>query len=484
MKKKKQRGSPLKFVFATSVITFAVVWSALSVWLAVNSPLSDAATATVTGLDKFGVSSGGNIQYKSASELAKELDTYVDLGARWIRFDIAWTDIQADGPSSYNWTKYDAVISAAKARGLKILGTISYTPAWARPAGCNNDDKCAPANASDYGNFAGAVASRYSSQGVHYWEIWNEPNITTFWLPQPDANAYTQILKAGHDAIKSADPNAVVVSGGLSPAASNGTNIAPPDFLTQMYSAGAGGYFDALGHHPYCFAGTFDCPATYASWSSWSQMSATPNNLRDLMAANGDSGKPIWMTEFGAPTGGGSAAVSEAQQVTFVQNAYDLAAQYSWAGPLFWYSYQDIGTDANSVESWFGLLRPDSSQKPAYSTYKTLTHPVAQDNSGGGNSGATTTGGSGSETSQTSDKTTTGDASSSADDDDEITSQTVDKNGVKFTSQAPVQMVVSSLKIAASKSSSNRLAVSMTVATIVAGVAWFIVRHRMPPWMR
>jgi hypothetical protein len=66
-----------------------------------------------------------------------------------------------------------------------------------------------------------------------------------------------------------------------------------------MYANGAKGSFDALGYHAYSFR---ELPDTYGS--GWSQMAQTSPSPRSMMIRNGDGNKPIWVTEFGAPSGG------------------------------------------------------------------------------------------------------------------------------------------------------------------------------------
>src|SRR5947207_2526952 len=81
-----------------------------------------------------------------------------------------------------------------------------------------------------------------------------------------------------------------------------------------MYANGAAGSFDAVGWHPY----NYPYGLGYANWSAWSQMSETSPSARSLMTANGDGGKQIWATEFGAPTGSASNEESEAAQAQLV----------------------------------------------------------------------------------------------------------------------------------------------------------------------
>lgn len=334
---------------------------------------ADSPGPAVTGADRFGIAAGCCIQWLSPMELARELDDYKALGVRWLRFDMAWNAVQDGGPDSYNWTPYDRLVRAANSRGIRLLGMIGYTPAWARPADCRNDDKCAPANVDDFAFFAGQAARRYRPLGLHAWEIWNEENGSIFWKPAPDPAVYARMLKASYTAIKQNDADAWVVTGGLSPNKTDGQAYSPVDYLQAVYQHGAKGAFDAVGAHPYCWAGSFDCPNQDATWSAWSQMARTRTSLRSIMITNGDQSKRIWGTEYGAPTAGGREAVGEDRQANQLVNGYRQFSSQSWTGPLFWYSYQDACPDDGDTECHFGLVRRDGSPKPAHAAYRRLT---------------------------------------------------------------------------------------------------------------
>jgi len=150
---------------------------------------------------KVGFSYGETLSGLSPAALAAELDDSAALGARWIRADLAWDDVQPLSATSYDWSRFDRIVAAATARQLTVLPIISYTPAWARPAGCTTD-KCAPARPAKFAAFARAAALRYSPQGVHTWEIWNEPNISFFWQPAADPAAYARLVEPTAAAIR------------------------------------------------------------------------------------------------------------------------------------------------------------------------------------------------------------------------------------------------------------------------------------------
>ena len=320
--------------------------------------------ATLPGTAGF--AGGGAMHRLGRKTLRRELDAMTKAGGRWLRFDINWNVVQCGGPRSWNWAPFDRVVAGARARGIEVLALITYTPPWARPPGTTG--RYAPDPAL-YAAFARAVARRYAPRGVHAYEIWNEPNVPSFWQPAPDPAAYARLLQAAYPAIKAADPRATVVTGGTAPAATDGRSYAPIDFVRAMYAAGAHGSFDALGHHPYTFPAF---PRVERPWSAWYQMFGSTPSLRSTMIDNGDGDKKIWATEYGAPTDGpaGSHAVSEGTQATMVTDAYARFRTYDWAGPLMWYSQRDRGTAITTRENHFGILRKDFSAKPGFSRFR------------------------------------------------------------------------------------------------------------------
>ncbi|HVE68775.1 MAG TPA: cellulase family glycosylhydrolase [Solirubrobacteraceae bacterium] len=314
----------------------------------------------------FGVSVGGGFQNQDPVTLARDLDAMRAMGARWLRLDINWAQIQDRGPDVYDWTIIDRVVQGATARGMRVLGTLNYTPTWARPPGTAPGHPPPP---GPFAQFAATAVRHYAALGVHAYEVWNEPNLAPYWTPRANPAAYAEVLKAAYPAIKAADPSATVVSGGMAPAGTAGNDLSPVDFLAGLYAAGAGRAFDAVGHHPYTWPAY---PGDPELWSPWYQMYGTRPNLRSVMAANGDRAKRIWATEYGAPTNGvDGSRVTEPEQAAMLRKAYRLFARYEWGGPLFWYAHRDLGAPGSpSRESFFGLLRHDFSPKESYAAFR------------------------------------------------------------------------------------------------------------------
>ena len=308
--------------------------------------------------------------WEPAAELARDFDAIRATGAKWVRFDVMWSVIQGDGRDSWDWSTADRAIQAARARGLSVLATLTNTPGWARAAGATSD-KFAPVDPADFARFAAAAVARYAPQGVHAYEIWNEPNVG-FWAPKPDPVAYTTLLKVAYPAIHGADPSATVVTGGTAPVgprldwvSSGATEMSAWHFTQAIYAAGAAGSFDALGYHPYSLPGG---PLVTGEWAPFAQTA----NLHTLMAQNGDGAKAIWGTEVGAPTGTEWFAVDEATQANWAQDYATLWRSWSFAGPLFYYSLRDRSNNAAASEDQFGLMRPDYTPKAAYTALANL----------------------------------------------------------------------------------------------------------------
>jgi polysaccharide biosynthesis protein PslG len=307
----------------------------------------------------FGVASGSAILYFGANELGKYLDGVAAAGISIVRTDFSWPVVQPAGPNQYDWSALDRIVNAAAARSLGVVGILDYTPAWARPSGTMQFDP--PSDPATFARFCAAAAARYRGRVATY-EVWNEPNQSYFWRPEPNPAAYAALLRAAYPAIKAADSSALVLGGATTGgwSGTSGSKLDPVVFLERVYAAGGGGYFDAWSHHPY----TFDLG--YSPSSAWSKMVDTSPSIRSTMAAHGDAAKQLWATEFGASTTdvGGSA------QARLAKDAVAKWLTYSWGGPLCWYSYRDTGKKRSDSEQNFVLVRYDWSAKPALQAYR------------------------------------------------------------------------------------------------------------------
>src|ERR1700737_1036085 len=201
------------FLVATAIACTALIGCSAVTDGAIKSSVNSTSALTSAGPLRIGMAYGDPLTWLSDQELAATLTDTVALGAKWIRVDLSWDDIQPDSANAYKWERFDRVANAAHKRGLTLLPIVAYTPPWARPAGCFTD-KCAPANADQFATFAGEAASRY--QSITTWEIWNEENSQRFWQPQPDPAAYANVLALTTASVRKSNPAAKIFIGGLS----------------------------------------------------------------------------------------------------------------------------------------------------------------------------------------------------------------------------------------------------------------------------
>ncbi len=291
------------------------------------------------------------------------LDAVAASGSGWVRLGVGWCSLEEAGPglvSEWYQGRLDATVAEAARRGLRVLVTVACTPGWLSGS---DDLKVLPTDVGQYERVVRYLAARYAGR-VAAWEIWNEPDCVTGTCPEGDPAAYVGVLRAGYAGVKAGDPQATVVSGGIS-----GANA---EWIGRMYAAGGGGWFDALGIHPY------QGPAAEPPEAPPAEHPYRITNVervREVMTAHGDGGKPIWFTEFGWTTGAGegwSAGVDELTQADYLRRAITMVQQrYGYVTHAFVFTIRDRD-DWSLYENNFGLVRLDGTPKAALAALRTV----------------------------------------------------------------------------------------------------------------
>ena len=332
-------------------------------------PTAPAGAATPAYLSSpIALSAGVALNHKAANLPIADIDQAFDAVAtakgKLVRIEINWASVEATRGID-DWTKVDRLVDAAHRHGLTAIGLVSFTPAWARPAGTGQATP--PTDPATYASFLARAALRYGGQGLKVWEIWNEPNIAQFWRPAPNPVAYAALLRAAYNSLKQVQPGAVVLHGGMSPqiGTADGTMVAQTTFLARVYAAGGGPYFDAVAMHPYCYCPEPMDPAT----SKWNAFYNLPR-LYQVMVDNGNAWKAVWITEIGQPTTG-HMSLTEAQQAHVVEVVYRQMKQWTWLRAVLWYTAKESEWRSDGTRDW-GLLRSDWSVKPALTSYRTV----------------------------------------------------------------------------------------------------------------
>jgi hypothetical protein len=321
------------------------------------------------------------------------MEMIANAGFHWIRQEFPWEDIEIHGrgdfvdrrhdPPRSAWEKYDQIVNLAETYHIEIIARLSNPPAWSRAAGDAEGAFAPPDDLNDYGDFVASVVQRYKGR-IHYYQIWNEPNIYPEWGEHPvNAAQYAQLLKVGYTRAKAVDPDVVIIAGAL--AATIELDRYPHGltdalFLQQLYDAGAGPYFDVLAMQGYgLWSGPFDrrMQPRVINFSR-------PLYIRDVMVRNGDASKPIWLSEMAwnaLPTGSSLppayGQVTEAQQARYAVLAYQrLQSEWPWLGVAnYWFLKQaDDRERGTNPQYYFRLLEPDFTPLPAYDALSDAAH--------------------------------------------------------------------------------------------------------------
>jgi GH35 family endo-1,4-beta-xylanase len=276
----------------------------------------------------------------------------------------SWLEIEPTR-EEWHWEYPDFVVRAAEHYGLDLIVRLDGLPAWAAEEAAAGQ---ADSLSDDYAVFAGTVAQRYRGQ-IRGYIVWNEPNLAREWGGRPpDPAAYTDLLRQAYEAIKAADAEATIVSAGL--ASTNHQDDEAMDdrlFLEDMYQAGAGAYFDALGAHPYGFAYPPDDPRGAHDGLNLARLL----DLRAIMETHGDGDEPIWVTELGWTTAGvgeGSwLTVTPQQQADYLTGAWHraLTDEMAWL-QVFTVWNLSQGLPPTDEMAGYSLLDESGEPKPAY----------------------------------------------------------------------------------------------------------------------
>ncbi len=278
-----------------------------------------------------------------------------------LRDDLAWEHIE---PKAKQYRIPDAVekfVHTANQYGMKPLIVTGYNNNRAYPGKFSKAFPTTPEMWEAYGD-AVAFAVKHFGPRVEEWELWNEPNAAH------PVNDYLPMLKVVYPKIKAVRPEAIVISCG-----GGGAGGGPGGAMIQPI-AGAGGieFQDGFSIHPYMAPHNPD----FGYRADGSPIPAVnipvfTKHLRTFAERNPkQSGAKLkfYITELGWPTEYESLRelpVTEMAQAAYLARTF-LLNRANGNQPLYWYDFQNDGTDPMEKEHNFGLINLDFSPKPAY----------------------------------------------------------------------------------------------------------------------
>lgn len=242
-----------------------------------------------------------------AARVEREAARIAEAGIFWER-----TLEAMGGPFAWEWVerrrgKYDFELAdervrACAARGIRIVAMLHPNTPWDQPWPPSPTLEF-PNDVEAYRNYVRSTVERYDGDGrddmpglpagygVRHWEVWNEPEFRL----EGGAAGYVRLLRETREAILSADPEAIVLSGGAAPfwhmtpqgKLAGGEHLLR--FWDEVLERGAGDAIDVFNVHDWVGPELRPVADTLRAW-------------RELLARHGLE-RPIWITEFGSYEG-------------------------------------------------------------------------------------------------------------------------------------------------------------------------------------
>jgi polysaccharide biosynthesis protein PslG len=315
---------------------------------------TETAKAPTRGSDFVGIYAD-DVYFGDAAYRRKAFAEQHDNGVELIRQPFLQSDFAKDP------RRFDDFVGAAADAGIRVLPVLlgAQSKGGMKP----------PSDPARFAGWAALVVQRYGPDGTFWkgrarklpitsWQIWNEPNISAWWAPKPDAAAYADLLNQTGAAIHKVDPDAEVVAAGLP---TSHLGIAAPDFLASAIKAGA--KFDTAAVHPY--AATPD---------------AVIERVKEIERVV--SGKKVWVTEVGWGTGGkpGPLTVTPEQQAAYVKDTLTGLRDLGVRGAVI-FQWRDPKPFPGRREIWpyfAGLHDAGGTAKPSLTAFREASGALAR----------------------------------------------------------------------------------------------------------
>jgi hypothetical protein len=280
-------------------------------------------------------------------------------GAGTVRTVFRWSEMQSSENGPIDFASTDRIVAQAAANRLEVLPVVLGTPGWAKKY--PDREGSPPADPEQPASFLAQLASRYGLDGsfwpdhpeleerpVTYWQVWNEPEISSYWDEPRFAVGYSRLVRASHRALKQADPHARLVLAGAV-----GSSWKT---LERLYRRGIKGYFDVAAIHTYT--------------GSPDEVAEIVRRTREVLRSHGEPRKPLWITELSWPASKGRMRAPKGLRRVVTDDrgaARRLTRAYRYfahprkrghrVGRVYWYTWASSYRGHDDVFDYAGLLR-------------------------------------------------------------------------------------------------------------------------------
>lgn len=250
---------------------------------------------------------------------------------------------------------YAAPIDAAIAAGIPVLVVVYGS--WDQTLDPRDDFIGGGVNKRNTAAWAGDVVGTYYPQGVRWFEIMSEPDMTNW-----TAAAYATFYADAAVVIKAYASDAKVITGGISKGDNQVPNQTPVMYaqaiVDELNGRSRPDLIDAFAVHPYDAVGLNSTTSMWHYTFPYGDRSAG-STVREILNANGYSSVPIIATEYGNNN------TNELQQATDLGQKLDKVAG-GWLSAGYVYKMRHEGRDPN-----MSLLNLNGTRRAAWNTFHT-----------------------------------------------------------------------------------------------------------------
>jgi hypothetical protein len=221
-------------------------------------------------------------------------DRLVDLGACWVRHAgltaLVW-DIAEREKGKFDWSRTDTALNDTYRNNIHMVVVINSFNHWDQGRERGPGSKKLVKDIEAYQSFLQKAVKRYPF--VNAWQIENEPNYQRLWADTPEN--YLTLMKVSYQAIKRANPDALVVIGGVSDPNALSEGFWPEIFQQLDRWKGKERYFDAFDAHWFLHQDKYT--------EDIAQLTPHIQKIRKKLSEVGHLDAPIWISEMASYSG-------------------------------------------------------------------------------------------------------------------------------------------------------------------------------------
>lgn len=272
-------------------------------------------------------------------------------GASSVRIDAPWAKIETVKGRYVFPPWFLNMLESMERNGLQPLIILDYgNPLYGitKPR--------TPSEITAFANYATWVVSNLKGR-VKYFQLWNEWETKVGGGEPGTADEYLNLAKVVVPLIRQANPDAVILTSGISyPGLTQG-------WIDRFLDKGGMSLFDGLALHPYVFF-------TKKAWTPESSIRMVDDIYRKAVAKSDGKAIEVYITEFGYPEYDDKFGSNDIVASWYLERFMLLASSRSWIKGVWWYGLRDQGSNRKEKEHGFGLYDANLKPKTGMSAFR------------------------------------------------------------------------------------------------------------------